>query len=114
MMPSAAAISSRVRRFLVPPVPLVSAAAEDEAGESAGRKIYKHLMEGVSHMLPFVVSGGLFIALAFLIDGIAGVPQDGNFGTGTPISAWFKTIGGFAFSFMVPILAAYIAQCRAC
>ncbi len=87
-----------------------AAAAEDEAGESAGRKIYKHLMEGVSHMLPFVVSGGLFIALAFLIDGIAGVPQDGNFGTGTPISAWFKTIGGFAFSFMVPILAAYIAQ----
>ncbi|MEC4185413.1 fructose-specific PTS transporter subunit EIIC [Adlercreutzia sp. R21] len=86
------------------------AAAEDIAGESAGRKIYKHLMEGVSHMLPFVVSGGLFIALAFLIDGIAGVPQDGNFGTGTPVSAWFKTIGGFAFSFMVPILAAYIAQ----
>ncbi|MEC4176063.1 fructose-specific PTS transporter subunit EIIC [Adlercreutzia sp. R7] len=85
-------------------------AAEDVAGESAGRKIYKHLMEGVSHMLPFVVSGGLFIALAFLIDGIAGVPQDGSFGTGTPVSAWFKTIGGFAFSFMVPILAAYIAQ----
>ncbi|MEC4271688.1 fructose-specific PTS transporter subunit EIIC [Adlercreutzia sp. R25] len=85
-------------------------AAEDVAGESAGRKIYKHLMEGVSHMLPFVVSGGLFIALAFLIDGIAGVPQDGDFGTGTPVSAWFKTIGGFAFSFMVPILAAYIAQ----
>lgn len=86
------------------------AVAEDVAGESAGRKIYKHLMEGVSHMLPFVVSGGLFIALAFLIDGLAGVPQDGNFGTGTPVSAWFKTIGGFAFSFMVPILAAYIAQ----
>lgn len=86
------------------------AVAEDVAGESAGRKIYKHLMEGVSHMLPFVVSGGLFIALAFLIDGIAGVPQDGSFGTGTPVSAWFKTIGGFAFSFMVPILAAYIAQ----
>lgn len=87
-----------------------SAADDDVAGESAGRKIYKHLMEGVSHMLPFVVSGGLFIALAFLIDGLAGVPQNGDFGTGTPVSAWFKTIGGFAFSFMVPILAAYIAQ----
>ncbi|WP_251197771.1 PTS fructose transporter subunit IIABC [Anaerotardibacter muris] len=85
---------------------------EDETGsdESVGRKIYKHLMEGVSHMLPFVVSGGLFIAVAFLIDSIAGVPQDSSFGTGTPVSAWFKTIGGFAFSFMVPILAAYIAK----
>lgn len=83
---------------------------DDGAGESVGRKIYKHLMEGVSHMLPFVVSGGLFIALAFLIDSIAGVPQDSSFGTGTPVSAWFKTIGGFAFSFMVPILAAYIAK----
>lgn len=84
----------------------------DEAGsnESFGRKIYKHLMEGVSHMLPFVVAGGIFIAIAFLIDSIAGVPQNADFGMGTPVSAWFKTIGGFAFSFMVPILSAYIAQ----
>lgn len=81
-----------------------------QESESFGRKIYKDLMEGVSHMLPFVVAGGLFIAIAFLIDSIAGVPQDGSFGTGTPLSAWFKTIGGFAFDFMVPILAAYIAQ----
>lgn len=87
-----------------------TAAEDDVAEESVGRKIYKHLMEGVSHMLPFVVSGGLFIALAFLIDGIAGVPQNSDFGTGTPVSAWFKTIGNFAFSFMVPILAAFIAR----
>lgn len=83
--------------------------ADAEEGESAGRKIYKQLMDGVSHMLPFVVAGGIFIALAFLIDGIAGVPQDASFGTGTPVSAWLKTIGGLAFNFMVPVLAAYIA-----
>ncbi len=87
-----------------------SVAEEEIEGESVGRKIYKHLMEGVSHMLPFVVAGGLFIAFAFLIDSIAGVPQDGNFGMGTPASAWFKTVGGLAFDFMVPVLAAFIAQ----
>ncbi len=79
-------------------------------GESFGRKLYKHLMNGVSHMLPFVVAGGIFIAIAFLIDAAAGVPQDGNFGTGTPVSAWFKTIGGIAFDFMLPILAGFIAM----
>ncbi|MBQ3265156.1 MAG: PTS sugar transporter subunit IIA [Ruminococcus sp.] len=79
-------------------------------GESFGRKLYKHLMNGVSHMLPFVVAGGIFIAIAFLIDGLAGVPQDGNFGTGTPVSAWFKTIGGVAFGFMLPILSGFIAM----
>lgn len=84
-------------------------AADAEEGESAGRKIYKQLMDGVSHMLPFVVAGGIFIALAFLIDGIAGVPQDASFGTGTPVSAWLKAMGGLSFNFMVPVLAAYIA-----
>ena len=79
-------------------------------GDSFGRKLYKHLMNGVSHMLPFVVAGGIFIAIAFLIDSFAGVPQDGNFGTGTPVSAWFKNIGGIAFGFMLPILAGFISM----
>jgi len=78
--------------------------------ESFGRKLYKHLMNGVSHMLPFVVAGGIFIAVAFLIDSFAGVPQDGNFGTGTPVSAFLKNIGGIAFNFMLPILAGFIAR----
>ena len=87
-----------------------AAAAASDEGESAGRKIYKHLMEGVSHMLPFVVAGGIFIALAFLIDTIAGAPQDGNFGTATPAAAWFKGIGGISFGFMLAILAGYIGR----
>ncbi|MDE7194968.1 MAG: fructose-specific PTS transporter subunit EIIC [Oscillospiraceae bacterium] len=78
--------------------------------ESFGRKIYKHLMSGVSNMLPFTVAGGIFIALAFLIDTIAGAPQDGGFGTHTGAAAFFKTIGDFTFSFMVPVLAGYIAK----
>ena len=78
--------------------------------ESFGRKLYKHLMNGVSHMLPFVVAGGIFIAIAFLIDALSGAPQDGNFGSATPVAAWFKTIGGVAFNFMLPILAGFIAQ----
>lgn len=78
--------------------------------ESFGRQIYKHLMNGVSHMLPFVVAGGILIAIAFLIDTIMGAPQDGGFGTNTPIAAWFKTIGGYAFNFMIPILGGYIAM----
>lgn len=86
-------------------------AAEDTAGdESFGRKMYKHLMNGVSNMLPFTVAGGIFIALAFLIDTILGAPQDGNFGTYTPVAAFFKTIGGYAFNFMVPVLAGYIGK----
>ena len=85
-----------------------NAAASDN--DSFGRKLYKHLMNGVSHMLPFVVAGGIFIAIAFLIDTIAGVKMDGNFGTGTPVSAWFKNIGGYAFNFMLPILAGFIAK----
>ena len=78
--------------------------------ESAGRKLYKHLMNGVSHMLPFVVAGGIFIAIAFLIDAATGAPQDGGFGSYNPVAAWFKTIGGVAFDFMLPILAGFIAM----
>ncbi len=85
---------------------------DDNIGEkeSFGRQLYKHLMNGVSHMLPFVVAGGILIAIAFLIDTIMGAPQDANFGTATPAAAWFKNIGGFAFNFMVPILAGYIGM----
>ncbi|HIR02585.1 MAG: fructose-specific PTS transporter subunit EIIC [Acutalibacteraceae bacterium] len=86
------------------------AAAAEQEKESFGRQIYKHLMNGVSHMLPFVVAGGIFIAIAFLIDTIAGAPQDSNFGVATPAAAFFKTIGDYAFNFMIPILAGYIAS----
>lgn len=85
----------------------VDSSAENE---SFGRKMYKHLMNGVSNMLPFTVAGGIFIALAFLIDSIAGAPHDSNFGTYTAAAAFFKTIGGYAFNFMVPVLAAYIGK----
>ena len=86
-------------------------AADDSSdGESFGRKMYKHLMNGVSNMLPFTVAGGIFIALAFLIDTIAGAPQDSSFGTYNAAAGFFKTIGGYAFSFMVPVLAAYIGK----
>lgn len=78
--------------------------------ESFGRQLYKHLMNGVSHMLPFVVAGGIFIALAFLIDTIAGAPQDSGFGTHTAAAAFLKSIGGYAFNFMIPIMSAYIAR----
>lgn len=78
--------------------------------ESFGRKLYKHLMNGVSHMLPFVVAGGIFIAIAFLIDTFAGNAGSGSFGSVHPVAAWFKTIGGVAFNLMLPILAGYIAM----
>ncbi len=87
-----------------------ASASEDIGDESFGRKLYKHLMNGVSHMLPFVVAGGIFIAIAFLIDAACGAPQDGNFGSATPVAAWFKSIGGVAFGFMLPILAGFIAM----
>ena len=86
-------------------------AAEEESStgqEGLGRQIYKHLMNGVSHMLPFVIGGGILIALAFLLDDYSIDPA--NFGTNTPVAAWFKTIGGYAFNFMLPVLAAYIAM----
>ena len=85
-------------------------ASTSDSGESFSRKIYKHLMNGVSNMLPFTVAGGIFIALAFLIDSLGGAPQDGNFGTHLAAAAWFKTIGGYAFNFMIPILAGYIGK----
>ena len=78
--------------------------------ENFGRKMYKHLMNGVSNMLPFTVAGGIFIALAFLIDSLGGAPQDGDFGTHLAAAAWFKTIGGYAFNFMIPILAGFIGK----
>lgn len=87
------------------------ATALNEAGkESIGRQIYKHLMNGVSYMLPFVIGGGIMIALAFLIDTIAGAPRDADFGSYTAAAAFFKTIGGIAFGFMMPVLAGYIAR----
>ena len=76
--------------------------------ESVGRKLYKHLMNGVSHMLPFVIGGGILIAIAFLLDDYSIDPS--NFGSNTPVAAWFKAIGGTAFGFMLPILAGFIAQ----
>ncbi|MDY4838886.1 MAG: fructose-specific PTS transporter subunit EIIC [Lachnospiraceae bacterium] len=104
------------------------ASASDEAktGGSVGHQIYKHLMNGVSHMLPFVVGGGILIAIAFLIDGLMvdlnNIPQalidqygsadavKSNFGTLTQAAALFKGIGGTAFSFMLPVLAGFIAM----
>lgn len=73
-----------------------------------GGNIYKHLMNGVTHMLPFVVGGGILIAIAFLLDDYSIDPS--NFGMNTPIAAFFKTIGGVAFDFMLLILAGYIAM----
>ncbi|WP_124101372.1 fructose-specific PTS transporter subunit EIIC [Ruminococcus sp. Marseille-P6503] len=87
-----------------------SASESQDGDESFGRKIYKHLMNGVSNMLPFTVAGGIFIALAFLIDTIAGAPQDDTFGTYTAAASFFKTIGDFAFRFMIPVLAGYIGM----
>ena len=78
--------------------------------ESFGRQLYKHLMNGVSHMLPFVVAGGIFIAIAFLIDTFAGNAGSADFGSVNQVAAWFKTIGGVAFNLMVPILAGFIAM----
>ena len=87
-------------------------ASSSDGNESFGRKLYKHLMNGVSHMLPFVVAGGIFIAIAFLIDAACGVEAAGNssFGSVNPAAAWFKTIGGYAFNFMLPLLAGFIAM----
>ena len=86
------------------------AASGEEAGasDSAVHTIYKHLMNGVSHMLPFVVGGGIMIALAFLLDDYTIDPS--NFGMNTPIAAFFKTVGGAAFGYMLPILAGFIAM----
>ncbi len=104
-------------------VPVYHAAAGANTPETSGKKsggighqIYTQLMNGVSHMLPFVVGGGILIALAFLIDGICvdmnalDVTERTNFGTITPIAAWFKSLGDTAFGFMLPVLAGFIAM----
>ena len=77
--------------------------------ESVGRTLYKQLMNGVSHMLPFVIGGGILIAIAFLID-TYDPANPSNFGMGTPMAAFFKTVGGEAFGFMLPILSGFIAM----
>ncbi len=85
-------------------------------GGSVGHQIYTQLMNGVSHMLPFVVGGGILIAIAFLIDGLSvdinalSAVERESFGTITPLAAWFKNLGGVAFGFMLPVLAGFIAM----
>ena len=81
---------------------------DDSEKEGIGTQIYKHLMNGVTHMLPFVVGGGILIALAFLFDDYSIDPS--NFGMNTPLAAFFKTVGGTAFNVMLYILAGYIAM----
>ena len=93
-----------------------ASSAGNKSGGSVGHKIYMQLMNGVSHMLPLVVGGGILIAIAFLIDGLSvdlsALPADqrANFGTITPVAALFKGIGNTAFGFMLPILAGFIAM----
>lgn len=112
-----------IKRIAAGDAPVIKASGKKEAShssvggkESIGHKIYKHLMNGVSHMLPFVVGGGILIAIAFLIDGFSvdlnSLPADqrANFGTITQAAAMFKGIGGTAFGFMLPILAGFIAM----
>ncbi len=81
---------------------------DSDESESMGRRIYKNLMNGVSHMLPFVIGGGILIALAFLLDDYSIDPS--NFGKNTPVAAYLKTIGEFSFGMMLPVLAGYIAM----
>ncbi len=78
--------------------------------QSVGQTIYKNLMNGVSHMLPFVVGGGILIAISFLIDGFLAPNAGGSFGSATPLAHFFNAVGGEAFGFMLPILAGYIAM----
>lgn len=112
-----------VKRIAAGDAPVFKASGKKEAShssiggkESIGHQIYNHLMNGVSHMLPFVVGGGILIAIAFLIDGFSvdlnSLPADqrANFGTITQGAALFKGIGGTAFGFMLPILAGFIAM----
>ncbi len=76
--------------------------------ESIGRQVYKHLMNGVSHMLPFVVGGGILIAISFLLDDYSIDPS--HFGSNTPVAKFFNTVGGASFGFMLPVLAGFIAM----
>lgn len=91
-------------------------ASSVKSGGSMGHQIYTQLMNGVSHMLPFVVGGGILIAVSFLIDGLCvdmtalSAAERANFGTITPVAALFKNIGGVAFGFMLPVLAGFIAM----
>ena len=84
------------------------AVEEDTGNESLGRQLYKHLMNGVSHMLPFVIGGGIIMALSFLLDG--GAAGTASFGSSWVLPAFFNKAGSIAFGFMVPILSAFIAQ----
>lgn len=86
-----------------------TAQVEDSANDSIGRQIYKHLMNGVSHMLPFVIGGGILIALAFLFDTFDPTNPSG-FGSGTPLATFLMKVGGTSFGFMLPVLAGYIAM----
>lgn len=86
-----------------------TAQVEDSANDTIGRQIYKHLMNGVSHMLPFVIGGGILIALAFLFDTFDPTNPSG-FGSGTPLAAFLMKVGGTSFGFMLPVLAGYIAM----
>ncbi len=81
----------------------------ESGSESVGRQIYKHLMNGVSHMLPFVVGGGILIALAFLFDTFDPA-NPSNFGSNTPLAAFLKGVGGVSFGFMLPVLSGFIAM----
>ena len=110
-----------VARAMTGDVPVYHAAngrqtSSTKTGGGKGHQIYTQLMNGVSHMLPFVVGGGILIALAFLIDGLSvdlnSLPADqrANFGTITPVAALLKGIGGTAFGFMLPVLAGFIAM----
>ena len=93
-----------------------SSESEQKSSGGTAHKIYTHLMNGVSHMLPFVIGGGILIALAFLIDGLCvdvnslSADARSNFGTITPVAAALKNIGNVAFGFMLPVLAGYIAE----
>ncbi len=116
-----------IKRAMEGDAPVYEAHSSDGSGDSAasankgksggvGHQIYMQLMNGVSHMLPFVVGGGILIAIAFLIDGLnvdmnsLSEAERANFGTITPVAAMFKTIGGAAFGFMLPVLAGFIAM----
>ena len=83
---------------------------EINGDETLTRRIYKHLMEGVSNMIPFTVAGGIFIAISLFIDMIYGVPDPSKLGTYHPVALWFNTVGNYAFSFMLLVLAAFIAK----
>lgn len=89
-----------------------SSSEESASGTSLGQEIYKNLMNGVSHMLPFVIAGGILIAISFMVDQFIGVPVDslGQLGSFNPQAAWFMQIGGAAFGFMLPVLAGFIAM----